>query len=373
MLIPRYGLPLLLLTTIFGLSAQADETPAKDPLLSQPGVISAEYLTDGAPHASCHASTIVQTPSGLAAAWFGGTREGAKDVGIFFNRQVDGKWIAPVEVADGVQYVTPDGQQHRHPCWNPVLHQVEGGALMLFYKCGPSPSTWWGMLTTSDNGGASWSIPGRLPEGIDGPVKNKAIVADGRLVCPSSSENDGWRLHLEMTGDLGRSWTRVGPLNDGKKIGAIQPSVLVHPDGRWQILARDRNGDGNVWSTWSEDQGIHWSPLASTGLPNPNSGTDAVMLADGRALLVYNHTRRSGDFPSGRNMLNVAVSKDGEAWEAALVLEKSPGEFSYPAVIQTPDGLVHVTYTWQRKKVRHVTIDPTKLQTQPIVDGVWPQ
>ncbi|EAQ82385.1 sialidase family protein [Blastopirellula marina] len=370
----RYGFPLLLLLIASLASAESDsETVATDMLTSQPGVVSVEYLTDGAPHDSCHASTIAHTPAGFVAAWFGGTREGAKDVGIYFNRQVDGKWITPVEVANGVQYVSPTGKEHRHPCWNPVLHQAQEGPLMLFYKCGPTPSTWWGMLMTSDDSGVTWSEPQRLPEGIDGPVKNKAIEHDGRLVCPSSSENHGWRLHLEITSDQGRAWTRVGPLNDGTKIGAIQPSVLVYPNGRWQILARDRNNNGNVWSTWSDDQGITWTPLVSTGLPNPNSGTDAVMLADGRALLVYNHTHRSGPFPSGRNMLNVAVSQDGRTWEAALVLEKSAGEFSYPAVIQTPDGLVHITYTWRRKKIRHVTVDPTKLTAKPIVDGAWPQ
>ncbi|MFI4876932.1 MAG: exo-alpha-sialidase [Blastopirellula sp. JB062] len=369
----RFGLPLsLLLIGSFAFAQAAEKSSQHDPA-TQPGVVSVEYLTDGAPHKSCHASTIALTPQGLVAAWFGGTREGAKDVGIYFNRQIDGKWATPTEVADGVQYVSPDGKQHRHPCWNPVLHQEPDGPLLLFYKCGPSPSEWWGMLMTSTDGGATWSAPRRLPEGIDGPVKNKAIQHGDLLVCPSSTEYDGWRLHLEMTPDLGRTWTRVGPLNDGKKIGAIQPSVLVYPNGRWQLLARDRQNNGNVWSTWSDDEGITWTKLASTGLPNPNSGTDALVLDDGRALLVYNHTSRSGPFPSGRHMLNVAISPDGEKWEAAITLEKSAGEFSYPAVIQTPDGLVHVTYTWKRKKVRHVTIDPKKLSTRPIVDGVWPE
>ena len=102
-------------------------------------------------------------------------------------------------------------------------------------------------------------------------------------------------------------------------------------------------------------------------LPNPNSGIDAVTLADGRQLLVYNHTTE------GRGVLNVAVSEDGEHWQAALVLEDEPGaEFSYPAVIQTSDGLVHVTYTWKRRRIRHVVIDPRKLTLRPIVDGAWP-
>ena len=80
-----------------------------------------------------------------------------------------------------------------------------------------------------------------------------------------------------------------------------------------------------------------------------------MTLADGRFLLVYNHT------PKGRTPLNVALSKDGIDWKPALVLENEPGEFSYPAVIQARDGLVHITYTWQRQRIRHVVVDPAKL------------
>ena len=91
-----------------------------------------------------------------------------------------------------------------------------------------------------------------------------------------------------------------------------------------------------------------------------------MTLADGRHLLIYNHT------PKGRSPLNVAVSRDGVEWSAAAVLEHEPGEFSYPAVIQSPDGLVHVTYTWKRKKLRHVVLDPRELKTRPITGANWP-
>ena len=107
--------------------------------------------------------------------------------------------------------------------------------------------------------------------------------------------------------------------------------------------------------------------MKATELPNPNAGIDGVTLADGRQLLVYNHTTR------GRFVLNAAVSRDGKSWQAALVLEAQPGEFSYPAVIQTADGLVHTTYTWQRRRVKHVVIDPAKLAPRPMPGGQWPK
>ena len=111
-----------------------------------------------------------------------------------------------------------------------------------------------------------------------------------------------------------------------------------------------------------------------TEMPNPNSGTDAVTLRDGRQLLVYNHNPNY----KGRSPLNVAVSKDGKEWLAALVLEDEPGApngFSYPAVIQTSDGLVHVTYTWRREKIKHVVVDPSKVELSPMKETVllWPK
>jgi predicted neuraminidase len=112
--------------------------------------------------------------------------------------------------------------------------------------------------------------------------------------------------------------------------------------------------------------------MESTGLPNPNSGTDAVTLADGRHLLVYNHNSAKGN--GGRSPLNVAVSDDGKSWQAALVLEDDPTRhFSYPAVIQTSGGLVHVTYTWNRERIKHVVIDPAKLEARAMAEGKWPE
>src|SRR5262249_47648968 len=142
-------------------------------------------------------------------------------------------------------------------------------------------------------------------------------------------------------------------------------SILVHGADRLQAVGRTRQG--KVFETWSQDGGRTWGPLSLTALPNPNSGIDAVTLADGRHLIVYNHTAR------GRSPLNVAVSDDGKTWQAAAVLESEPGEYSYPAVIQSADGLVHVTYTWKRQPVKHVVLDPAKLALRPIKDGQWPK
>jgi len=319
-------------------------------------IVRSEFIFENAPFPECHASTLEATPDGLVIAWFGGTKEKNKDVEVWLSRQENGQWTAPVSVADGVQHA-----DKRYPCWNPVLFQQPEGELMLFYKVGPNPREWWGELKTSDDGGETWSHSCRLPEDILGPVKNKPVLLkDGRLLCPSSTEHDGWRVHFEITDDFGESWTRIGPINDGKEYNVIQPSVLTYPNGRLQILCRSK--DNHIISSWSEDGGESWSDLEPIALPNPNSGTDAVTLADGRQLLVYNHSeKRKGQWGGPRTPLNVAVSKNGKDWETVLTLENEPGEYSYPAVIQDADGKVHITYTYQRKRIKYVQVDVRKL------------
>jgi len=364
---------LVALTAAFAATSSAvaaEPTPAAQP--NGPGVVRNEFIYTEAPFPQCHASTIVETPQGLVASWFGGTKEGHEDVTIWVSRYENGAWTAPQQVADGVQSAAL-----RYPCWNPVLFQPAKGPLMLFFKVGPNPMKWWGEWCVSHDGGRTWSKQQKLGEvngqPLIGPVKNKPIqLADGTILCPSSTEHDGWRVHFERTADLGKSWQMSPAINDGRTFNAIQPSVLTYPDGRMQVLCRTK--EKVVSQSWSTDGGKTWSEMTSTGLPNPNSGTDAVTLADGRQLLVYNHTVRGGDErPRNREMLNVAVSSDGRSWQAALVLENEPGEFSYPAVIQSANGLVHITYTWKRQRVKHVVLDPAKLQTRAIVDGKWPQ
>jgi predicted neuraminidase len=320
-----------------------------------PPILATQFIFEKAPFASAHASTIVETRYGLVTAWFGGSREGASDVGIWLARQQnDGRWTEPRQVADGVQ---SDGT--RHPTWNPVLFEVGQGTLTLFYKVGPSPRTWWGMMRTSLDGGRTWSDAQRLPDAILGPIKNKPVrLMDGSVIAGSSTETDEtpstWRVHFEVTRDEGATWTVVRPpLPQTATINAIQPSILVHSDGTLQAVGRTRSG--RVFETRSRDQGQSWTPISLLELPNPNAGIDALTLRDHRHLMVYNHTTK------GRSPLNVAVSLDGSTWKNVLTLESEPGEYSYPAVIQTSDGRLHITYTWKRLRIKHVVIDPKRL------------
>jgi predicted neuraminidase len=318
-----------------------------------------EFVYDTGPYPQVHASTLVETTSGtLLTAWFGGTEEGHDDVSIWLARRENGRWSPGVKVADGVQRAGK-----RHPTWNPVLFQPRGGPLQLYYKVGPSPREWWGMVIESTDDGRTWGAPRRLPDGILGPIKNKPVVlTDGSWLSPSSDESDGWRVHFEHSRDAGKTWRKIGPVATGPKLEAIQPSVLLHKDGRLQALCRSKQGV--VAQTWSKDGGRTWTPLTAAPLPNPNSGTDAVTLADGRHVIVYNHSgHRPHEAKGNRWPLDVAISDDGLDWRRVVTLETQPNKagYAYPAVIQSSDGFVHITYTWDRTRIKHVVLDPKKL------------
>ncbi|MDO4758075.1 MAG: family 78 glycoside hydrolase catalytic domain [Rikenellaceae bacterium] len=357
---------------------------ALDPSIGEDreGILVDEFLYEKAPFIECHASTIEELPNGdLIAAYFGGTRERNPDVCIWTQIKKKGSdsWSEPRMVADGIQNDTL-----RYACWNPVLFQVptKGGELWLFYKVGPNVPNWKGYLIRSKNGGKSWSKPEQLPDGIFGAIKNKPLWIDGRILCPSSDEMGRWSVHFEYTDDLGKTWQRTAPLDSelnvptrfrplvttkadiGKEaydeskalpIEAIQPSIIKLADGRLKMLCRTRNGKTGI--AYSSDRGTTWSKLTlDKELEQNQSGIDAVTLRDGRHVLVYNNFETIDGTPKGpRTPLSVAVSEDGEKWQHVMTLEDSPiSQYSYPAVIEAADGTIHTTYTWRRRRIKHV-------------------
>ena len=323
-----------------------------------------ENIFSAVPFAACHASTVVELKNGdVMSAWFGGTAEGNPDVAIWGARRVNDQWTAPVELV----------REPGTPSWNPVLFHTNDGRLWLYYKFGPSPSTWTGGRRYSDDEGATWSPLEHLPAGLYGPIRTKPLVlADGTIVSGTSVEAyRSWAAWIERSTDGGATWKKMGPITvsvdpdlpgdrsevppqvpgsaDWKNtVGIIQPSIVSQGGKKLRLYARSTSKVARICIADSSDDGLTWTQARPINVPNPNSGLDAVMLRDGRTVLVYNNST------SKRTPLNLAVSKDGEYFTMFHTLESQPGEYSYPAMIQAQNGDLLITYTWNRKTICYV-------------------
>jgi predicted neuraminidase len=248
------------------------------------------------------------------------------------------------------------------PCWNPVLFTLPSGEILLFYKVGLRPSAWSGVIKRSCDHGKTWSQAEDLPAGIIGPVKNKPLLLkNGALLCGSSMESwKRWGCWMDLTSDFGKSWCKSEPINLKEDLfGIIQPTLFYSREGQVRLLARSFH-TGAICTALSCDEGKTWSQAVPTALPNPNSAIDAVQLHTGQILLVYNHSSQD------RTPLNLALSDDGgEQWKPSLILEKSAGEYSYPSVIQTKDKRIHISYTYNRTQIKHVTLELSDLEKKP--------
>ena len=308
-------------------------------------ILTSEFIYETAPFPSCHASTIVETKEGLLAAWFGGTDESNPDVCIYTSSCIKGKWSAPVMAADGIE-----NEKLRFACWNPVLFKRDNGDIILYYKVGVNPREWWGMYKISRNQGTTWSEAYKIPDHLLGPIKNKpSKLKSGTILYPTSIETkQGWSVYMEHSDQDLSHWEKTAIDNNG--LDAIQPTILFHKEKKIQILCRSK--EKKIVESWSSDQGKTWTPLQMTNLPNNNSGIDAVTLSSGNHLLICNPIEK------GRNRLALFDSQDGKEWSELIVLEDQPkGEFSYPAIVQGEDGTVHITYTWNRLKIKYIHLN----------------
>ncbi|MGH2613194.1 MAG: sialidase family protein [Rhabdochlamydiaceae bacterium] len=314
-----------------------------------PAIVQEEFIFTKAPFASCHASTLTEaSPGHLLCAYFAGTHEGAVDVAIWLSSFEKRNWSEPRKIAE----------VEKNPCWNPVLFTMPTGEVLLFYKGGPNPRSWSGFLKRSMTQGKEWSEPELLPAGILGPVRSKPLLLkNGTLLCGSSTETwQRWGCWVDITQDEGRTWVKSNPINIKTDFfGVIQPSFFEGKNGEIKMAMRSHKTLAICLAN-SHDQGRTWSDAIPTDLPNPNAAVEALTLTDGRSILIFNNSQ------TARYPLSIALSTNGgESWKLVLDLESQKGEFSYPAAIQTSDGLVHITYTFDRLKIKHVVLDPRLL------------
>ena len=358
-----------------------------------------------------HAASLVELSDGrIRAFWFAGSREGASDVEIrsAVLDPVNNRWGAEQSLVNRVdtqrsllRYVKKIG--------NPVAHRATDGTLWLFYVT-VSMGGWAGSsitaITSSDEG-ASWSAAKRL---ITSPFINISTLVKGAPFNYSDG-SIGLPVYHEFIGKFGELLriSKSGEVIDKTRLSSgkfgLQPVVLIKNSRQAIALMRHSGASPKrVIATTTDDAGYHWSPTTMTTLANPDAAISGVALPDGRILVVLNNTEH------GREVLSLVVSSDGgTSWTNAYQLEDQRGsfmepdrygqiagelamitdervtdpanygksvrqtkcedqkcgfEFSYPYLIQTHNGDLHLVYTWNRSFIKHLRFTPAWLDSQ---------
>lgn len=367
------------------------------------------------PTVQAHAANLAILPGGdLGCVWFGGTQEGVADISVWFSRRPDDEsspWSEPVRLSDDparseqnpVLFVAPDGV-----LWLFWTAQHAGNQDTAVVRA-----------RTSTDGGATWGEQRDLlvKDGEGVFVRQTPVVLpDGRWVVPTFAcvpvAGEVWvgdrdTSSVWVSEDAGATFVEQ-PVADS--VGAVHMNVVQPgPDGGYTAYYRSRWAD-HVYRSTSPD-GITWAPPVPTELPNNNSSVQATRLADGRVAMVLNEASRVDatgrrvslydevddtglvegaapaveevsptTLPHGeerrafwgapRAPLTLAISSDdGRTWPDRLVLATGDGfalsnnsrdglnrELSYPSLVQSPDGTVHVAFTHHRKAIRHVRV-----------------
>ena len=354
----------------FAVREAVPHRPAVEPPMCREEFVIPQFTT-----AFAHVSSLCELGGGgLAAVWCGGSREGAQDVAVWLATRGpldNDPWSSPRSI------VTCDSAAQEtfrfvRKVGNPLLIAEKEGRLRLLYVS-VGVGGWSGSslnIKQSLDSGRTWSPSQRLGLSpffnVSELVKNNAQpLTDGGWAVPIYHEAFGKFPEL--------LWLHPGPERvtavKSRPFGgrtAFQPALVALAPQRALLLCRAAGIVPEIYISRTTDAGRHWTAPRPSGLPNPDSGLDALRLSDGRLLLAFNDTT------TGRDNLRLALSSDeGATWCRARTLAEEPGaEFSYPFLLQTSNGLVQVTYTWKQRNIRHIAFNLAWLDAQ--ADGKNP-
>jgi predicted neuraminidase len=355
-----------------------------------------------APSVQSHAANLMVLANGdLGCVWFGGTQEGLADISVWFSRLPRGTsaWTDPVKLSD-------DATRSEQ---NPILFPAPDGRLWLVHTAQKSGNQDTALVRyrISEDNGRTWGPTGQLLDAQGVFVRQPVVVLDngdwllGVFHCRTEPGvkwvgNDDVSA-VRISSDQGKSWSEV---EVPESTGCVHMSIVKGQRGLLGFF-RSRWAD-HVYMSRSTDNGRTWSPPVPTSLPNNNSSIQVTRLANGHLAIVYNDisaeqaterrhslydeiededdastqppqaaaSGRTAFWGTPRAPMTIAVSADdGETWPWKRNLEVGDGycmtnnsadrrnrEYSYPSIVQSADGAIHIAYTVFRQKIRYVRI-----------------
>lgn len=329
----------------------------------QEGFVQEQFI-DNAGQKSVHSATLTTTGSGeIIALWFAGSREGAADVAIYQSRLTDQQW-SPPKVVLTRSLLSRNIGRYIAKLGNPVLFTDSRGRVWLFLV-GVSIGGWSGSriyLTWSDDHGSSWQPFNQLPVSstfnVGSLVRTPPLeLSDGSLLLAAYHEvigNFPQMLRINANGRLVSNQRLDGP-------PAIQSS-LCRGDNN-QIFALTRNASKSsqgrrVLISSTDNAGKNWQELRDTNIENPHSSIVCLQTANKQWILIGNRSEND------RSRLSLATSSQPlTKWHWSYDFENKPhSRFSYPSIISDNQGNYHLLYSWNRKKIKHITFNLAWLQ-----------
>ena len=403
-----------MLSSTSGGAANKEQKPGVPPnQLSADGRLrlNAGFISS-APGQAVHAASLVElTDGGLRAVWFSGSREGAGDVVIKTSvmDQASLHWSNETTLLD-LQRIQKGLWRYVKKLGNPVIARAPDGSLLL-WMVNVSLGGWAGSSITwarSSDEGAHWSNPRRM---VTSPFLNISTLVKG---APFFYQNG--QIGLPVYHEFLTKFSEVlridpeGNVLDKSRVPAsrnsLQPVVLPATPEQAQLYMRSADRTAVMRSVTS-DAGKTWSPSDATRWPNPDSALASVVTADSQQWLALNpvpgnretlallhspvggsfdiatpwvveapvtpekrltvgqHERLLGDELRLRGASDVQVKAYVASAQRQLCGDSSCSqEFSYPYLLQSRDGYLHLVYTWHRTRIKHVRLDPLqRLQT----------
>ncbi|MDY0168624.1 MAG: sialidase family protein [Thermoguttaceae bacterium] len=324
------------------------------------------FIYEEQPGVMAHVASIAPLEEGaMAAVWYAGSREGARDVAIFFARYDGRQWQETRLLVDRRSCSRDTGMRVKK-IGNPVVFRDLQSRLWLVYSSVVEGG--WSATSlnykVSDDFGETWTPSRKLflspLLNLTYNVKNKPVLLDdGSFLLPVYHEMLAKRSAvLHVTPEKETVTYQIRRITFQAR--AIQAAMF--PLGGRRLMALFRNMDGGqVLAARSNDVGRTWSDPYPIDLPNPDAGFDAVRLGSGTILAAINNSRED------RSNLSLAVSDDeGASWQIARVLQQHPGmEYSYPSLAMDDLGLIHLVYTYERKSIRHEVFSEAWLHGNP--------
>jgi predicted neuraminidase len=355
-----------------------------------------------------HAANLAFLADGtLTCVWFGGTMEGMGDISIYMSRLASDSsvWSAPEKMSD-------DPQKSEQ---NPLVFTAPDGKVWLIFTSQTSGNQDGAVVKRriSDDGGRTFGPVDILCDSPGTFVRQPIIVnRRGDWLLPVfrciGEAGQRWTGNADtaavlLSRDAGASWQMIDLPGS---IGAVHMNIVPQGDGRMVAFFRNRFAT-QILRSHSDDDGMSWSAPEPTGLPNNNSSIQAAALKDGRIVIIYNHSNaltssdrrhslydeieaEEGGQPVPTEAVSVADGRPkavwgvpraplslvfsgdgGETFGVPVHLETGDGycltnnskdalnrEYSYPSIVEGPGGALHVAYTYYRRAIKYVRLEP---------------